>query len=379
MRCAMIFGLIAFAACAAFAHLPSLAAKPADGIAAVQSPRVAQGYMDAEAFLSFLGEGGSAADAPAEQKRTATSLAETVAHGRWVAALVLILLGGLAMNLTPCVLPMIPINLAVIGKSATRGAWYGLGITVAYGMLGVLAAVGGLAFGEIQGNPWFNVGVALVFVILALALLDAFFIDFSRFRGKFKGGAFFMGLLSAVLAGACVAPVLIAVLLLTADLFTKGNRLALALPFVMGLGMALPWPLVGAGLHILPKPGGWMKRVNRLFAVVVLGFAVWYARLAWIGFTVSGADASHAANGAVTPKTFEQVFAKVPRPVLIDCWATWCKNCVAMNRTTLSDPRVQKALERFTVIRLQAEDMAELRTLPGFASVLGLPAFLIFE
>ncbi len=363
VRRLLVIVLIAFAAWVVYAGEPS--------------PRLAQGLMDADAFLGFLNAGGGGADASA----TESSLAAHFASSSWLMVFALILLGGLAMNLTPCVLPMIPVNLAVIGKSAARGAWYGLGIAVAYGSLGVLAAVGGLAFGEIQGSPWFNAGVAIVFIVLALSLMDVFFIDLSRFRGGFRGGAFLMGVLSAVLAGACVAPVLIAVLLLTADLFAKGNRLALILPFVMGVGMALPWPLVGAGLHILPKPGRWMKDVNRLFAVVVLCFAAWYCRLAWIGFAGGGTNESDLADGmlSATPKTFERVLAEAPRPVLVDCWATWCKNCAAMERTTLADPRVRKALERFTVIRLQSEDMAELRAMSAFSAVIGLPAFLVFE
>ncbi len=366
MRRLLAFVLIAFAAWAAYAGEPS--------------PRLAQGFMDADAFLDFLEANGGAVEAAGTQAAE-SSLAAHLASGGWLTVFVLILLGGLSMNLTPCVLPMVPVNLAVIGKSAVRGTWYGLGIAVAYGGLGVLAAVGGLAFGEIQGSPWFNAGVAIVFVVLALSLLDVFFIDLSRFRGGFRGGAFFMGMVSALLAGACVAPVLIAVLLLTADLFAQGNRFALALPFVMGVGMALPWPLVGAGLHILPKPGRWMKGVNRFFAVVVLCFAAWYARLAWNGFAGGGTDEPGVADGVrtATPKTFGRVLAEAPRPVLVDCWATWCKNCAAMERTTLADPRVRKALERFTVIRLQSEDMAELRAMSAFSAVIGLPAFLVFE
>ena len=363
VRRLLVIVLIAFAAWAVYADEPL--------------PRLAQGFMDADAFLDFLDAGGGGADASSAE----SSLAAHFASSSWLMVFALILLGGLAMNLTPCVLPMIPVNLAVIGKSAVRGAWYGLGIAAAYGSLGVLAAVGGLAFGEIQGSPWFNAGVAIVFIVLALSLMDVFFIDLSRFRGGFRGGAFLMGVLSAALAGACVAPVLIAVLLLTADLFAKGNRLALVLPFVMGVGMALPWPLVGAGLRILPKPGRWMKGVNRFFAVVVLCFAAWYGRLAWIGFAGGGTNESGAADGmlSATPKTVERVLAEAPRPVLVDCWATWCKNCAAMERTTLADPRVRKALERFTVIRLQSEDMAEIRALPAFSAVIGLPAFLVFE
>lgn len=344
--------------------------------------RLAQGTMDVETFLSFLDGAKGAAESAGLPSSSASVISSVAAKGNWLWALVLILLGGFAMNLTPCVLPMISVNLAVIGKSAMRGVWYGLGITVAYGMLGVLAAVGGVAFGEVQGNPWFNVGVAAVFLLLSLSLVDVFFIDFSRFRKRMRGGAFLMGAFSAVLAGACVAPVLIAVLLLTAELFAGGNRLALALPFVMGLGMALPWPFVGAGLSVLPKPGAWMKVVNRVFAVVVLGFAVWYAHLAWVGFAANkSGTVGRRADGSIAarPTEFAALLKDLPRPILVDCWATWCKNCAAMERTTLSDARVRQALERFTVVRLQSEDMAELRRLPGFDAILGLPAFVIFE
>ena len=86
-----------------------------------KGPRIAQGYMRAEEFIAFL-----------EDKKV-DSLA---GHGLWV-MLLLVLLGGLAMNLTPCVLPMVPINLMIIGRSAKRGTAYGLGIALAYGLLGV--------------------------------------------------------------------------------------------------------------------------------------------------------------------------------------------------------------------------------------------------
>ena len=340
-------------------------------------PRMAQGYMDADRFVSFL-NGEEPSDGIFEGK------------GIWL-VLLLVLLGGIAMNLTPCVLPMMPINLMVIGKSASRGLWYGAGIAVAYGVLGLLAAVGGMAFGEIQGNPWFNGIVAVVFVLLALALFDVFFIDLSKYRKVDCASerraktplvfAFSMGALSAVLAGACVAPILISVLLLTADLFAKGNWFALGLPFVMGVGMALPWPFVGAGLKVLPKPGAWMKRVNKMFGVVVLCFAAWYGYLAFKSFAPCCGSKSAVESVSITPATFEEALAAAKRPVLVDCWATWCKNCTAMERGTLKDPKVVETIDElgFTVIRLQSEDMRELKSLKGFEGVMGLPAFVIFE
>ena len=333
-------------------------------------PRIAQGYMRAEEFIAFL------------EGKEVDSLA---GHGLWV-MLFLVLLGGLAMNLTPCVLPMVPINLMIIGRSAKRGFAYGLGIAIAYGLLGVGAAVGGLAFGDIQGSPWFNAAVAAVFAGLALALFDVFFIDLSRFRTSHQAlstrhsallFAFFMGAMSAVLAGACVAPILISVLLLTTDLVAKGNRLAVLLPFVMGVGMALPWPFAGAGMKVLPKPGAWMKWVNRVFGVVVLGFAAYYGQLAIRGWTC--ADVNYGKIRAeVRIQDLETFVANRKGPILVDCWATWCKNCWAMD-AVMKDEKVRKALEPFEVFHVQAEDISELRKVKGFESIRGLPAFVIFE
>ena len=345
----------------------------ADAASAVveSATRIAQGYMSPDQLIAFLsGEAASTA--------LPTSL---------LLLPFALVLAGLAMNLTPCVLPMIPVNLIVIGKSWRRGLLYGLGNAFAYGALGVAAALGGLAFGAIQGNPWFNTAVAVVFASLALALFGLFNVDFSRYRVAVdtKPRAswlfpLFMGALSAVLAGACVAPVLVSALLLTADLYGRGHALALGLPFLLGVGMALPWPFLGAGLKVLPRPGAWMKHVNRLFGVAVLCFAAWYVHLAYRGF--EGAEpAPEPAQGVVnaTPDTFASHLSVSDRPVLVDCWASWCKNCAAMERGTLADPKVREALGKYTVIRLQAEDIMALRRLPGFEKVNGLPAFVVFE
>ena len=355
-------------------------------VAQVAKPvRILQGQRSPDAFLAFL------------RGETATDDAAQESSRPLVLTLLLILLGGLAMNLTPCVLPMIPVNLIVIGRSWQRGLAYGLGQVLAYGALGLAAAIGGLAFGSIQASPWFNAAVALVFAMLALSLLGAFTLDFSRFRTRFAhpaavasptGGRvrlvvpFGLGALSAVLAGACVAPILVSVLLLTADLYARGEMLALALPFVLGLGLALPWPFLGAGLKVLPRPGAWMRWVNWVFAAVLIAFACWYGRLAVIGWRGAASEADGAHGAEATPATFEKTLAKLQasgKPILVDCWATWCKNCAAMERGTLREPRVRAALEAFEVLRLQAEDIRELKRLPGFESVQGLPAFAIVE
>ncbi len=347
-------------------------------VVSLTAPRLAQGYMKPAEFLRFL-----------RNEKPADGLLPSADQAWWL-ILVIAFLGGLSMNLTPCVLPMVPINLMIIGRSAARGALYGLGIALAYGTMGLFAALGGTAFGEIQGNPWFNLVIAVLFIVLSLALFDVFFIDFSKRRAGITKPTtnrflrlffpFVLGAVSAVLAGACVAPVLIAVLLLTADLTAKGVWIAAGLPFILGLGMAFPWPFAGAGLKVLPKPGAWMTRVNKLFGVLVLAFAAWYGYLAWTGFFSRTAPA-RSENAAVvnlaSPADFR--LSDYTRPVLVDCWASWCKNCSAMERETFADPVVQNELTRFTVVRLQAEDLKALKSLEGFSEIKGLPAFLIFE
>jgi thioredoxin:protein disulfide reductase len=347
----------------------------------------AGGYMNAPDFLIFLGDERGAAGAAAG----ASPLARGI-----VVTLLLVVLGGLALNLTPCVLPMIPINLAIIGAGAqagTRrrgfvlGGLYGVGIALTYGALGLFALLAGATFGTLNANPWFNAALASLFVVLAAAMMGLLNIDFSRFQsavGSHRPGrgtialALFMGAVSALLAGACVAPALIGVLLLAGRLYADGQPFALGLPFLLGIGMALPWPFAGAGLSFLPKPGRWMNAVKYGFGLLILGFALYYGRLAWTLFRPTGYDP------AAEERRLEEAFARGARegrPVFIDVWATWCKNCHAMDRTTFQDPAVQRRLEEFVVVKYQAErpDREPARGTLRSMEVVGLPAYLIFD
>lgn len=208
----------------------------------------------------------------------------------------LIILGGLGLNLTPCVLPMIPINLAIIGagvegcskvKGFLLGSLYGAGIAITYGTIGLVTTLTGSRFGVLNSSAWFNFTIAVIFIMLGLALLGIMNIDFSRFSKNTNGelgkgrliGALIAGIMAALLAGACVAPVVIAVIMLATDFYRAGASYGLFLPFLLGLGMALPWPLAGAGFAILPKPGVWMQRIKMFFAIIVIAAGGWYAYL----------------------------------------------------------------------------------------------------
>ncbi len=357
----------------------------------------AGGFLNVDDFLQFVrdAESGTVTKGPFEGQGP-------------LAILLVVFLGGLALNLTPCVLPMIPINLAIIGAGAQAGSRsrgfvlgsaYGAAMALVYGVLGVIVILTAGSFGTINASPWFNVSIAVIFVVLALAMFDIIPIDFSRYSSNIGTGgaargslplAFFMGAVAALLAGACVAPVVIQVVLFASNLYATGTPIALALPFVLGLGMGLPWPFAGAGIAALPKPGAWMVRVKQAFGVLILGTAVYYGYLAYGLFASRWVDSS-AVQSSVAEKLKEGWHASLAeglahaerdgKPVLVDLWATWCKNCLTMDKTTFQDASVKAALDGYVKIKFQAEspDEEPAKAVMQRFKAVGLPTYVILK
>jgi thioredoxin:protein disulfide reductase len=325
-----------------------------------------------------------------------------------LAILLIVLIGGFALNLTPCVLPMIPINLAIIGAGAQSGSRargfllgsaYGGAMAVVYGVLGLVVILTAGTFGTINSSPWFNLAIAALFVALGLAMFDVLFIDFSGYSARFGGSgkgrgtfllAFSMGAIAALLAGACVAPVVIQVVLFSSNLYATGTKIALSLPFVLGIGMAIPWPIAGAGLAKLPKPGMWMVRVKQAFGVVILLTAAYYGYEAfglfsnrWVDATAVASSVQEKVKEGWTPSLADGLATakREQKPVLIDMWATWCKNCLTMDKTTLEDPAVTSALTNYVKIKFQAEDpdAAPAKPVMQRFDAVGLPTYVILR
>ena len=355
------------------------------------------GYLDTEAFLDFM----EAAESGEGQQGWF--------EGRGpLAILALILVGGLALNLTPCVLPMIPINLAIIGAGTRAGSrmrgfalggTYGLAMALVYGVLGLVVILTAGTFGTINSSPWFNLGIAALFVVLGLAMFDVLAIDFSRLQSKLTMGggesgsfvvAFGMGAVAALLAGACVAPVVIQVIVFSSNLYGTGMTIALALPFFLGLGMAIPWPIAGAGLSLMPKPGPWMVHVKHAFGVFILGTAVYYGYLGYGLIAQRFVDPTEVAD-SVQELLEEGWYASLGQGleaaqdenklVLVDMWATWCKNCLTMDRTTLKAPAVEARLEDYVTVKFQAEDLnaSPAREVLKYLGGIGLPNYAILR
>ncbi len=393
-------------AAAPAASAPAAADAAEFPLAARGPPRRSEGYLAVPDFLAFLDPAAAPPPAASAWRLFLDDPAQFYRRRGVLPSILLILVGGFLLNLTPCVLPMIPVNLAIIGATsltASRrarfglGLVYGLGMALVYGALGLAVVLTGSVFGALHASPLFNGAIALLFFVLALAMFDVWQLDFTRFR-KTSGrpsraripAVLAMGGVSALLAGACVAPVLIAVLALSGSLYAQGVALALALPFLLGVGMALPWPLAAAGLAVLPKPGAWMDGVKKAFGVLILLLAAFYAWKTIGAFRASASAETPPPNfvrvdfnedGAAA--AFQARLAEAAasgKPVLFDFGAHWCTACTKMDATTLRDSAVVAKTAGLYAIQVLADqpNKSPARELLAPFAVPGYPTFLIF-
>lgn len=204
-------------------------------------------------------------------------------------------LGGLGVNLTPCVYPLIVITTSVFGakQAKSRGqammlsTIYVLGICVLYTTLLVVASLAGKKWGDQLSSPGVNIFIAAVFIILAVSSFGAFEIrlpDFMMQRLSGAGGsgyvgAFLVGLVSGLVAAPCSGPVTIGMM---TWIGTKGSvPLGALVGFAFAVGLGLPTWFVGTFAVGIPKGGRWMVWVKSFFGCVMLAVALYYLQNAW--------------------------------------------------------------------------------------------------
>lgn len=370
---------------------------------------------------------------------------------------------GLLLSLTPCVFPMIPIlSSIIVGASknetmtASRGFFlslvYVLSMSVAYTIAGVIAGIFGANLQVALQNPYVLVIFALIFVALAFSMFGYFEIRLPQAiqnrvnkttDGKEKQGILgiaIMGFLSALIVGPCVAPPLAGALVYigqTGDAILGGLAL-----FVMSLGMGVPLLLIGLGAgKFMPKPGGWMESITKIFGIVMLGVAIWLLdrvldatiiiylwALLLLGSAIYLKIYQHiltqlitvvifilgvvlfvgAISGATNPlnplekftsskmtqvSDEKLIFKKVKniqelelaiknsnKPVMLDFWASWCVSCKELEEITFQDEQVINKLQEFTLLKADVtENNDEDKALQKKFGVVGPPALIFWD
>jgi len=201
---------------------------------------------------------------------------------------------GLLLTFTPCVLPMIPILSSVIagqGEKLTKlrggslAIFYVLGTTVTYAAMGAVAGATGDQLQSYFQNAWAIGTLSAIFVLMALSMFGLYEIQMPSFiqsalqqqSGKFTGSiplVFILGLVSALIVGACVSPILISFLTLAVS---RGDpMLGAQIMFAMAWGMGLPLIALGFGAgYLIPRAGKWMDTVKHIFGVMLIAVAIY--------------------------------------------------------------------------------------------------------
>jgi thiol:disulfide interchange protein DsbD len=260
---------------------------PAGGGTADTTPDAAPG----SALRTEAASGVSPSGAPvSEQDRLARLLT-----GSPVAAIFAFFVAGLLLAFTPCVFPMVPILSGIIvgqGDRLTtlRAFWlsiiYVLAMAVTYTVAGVLAGLFGQNLQAVFQNPWIIVAFVLIFVLLALSMFGFYDLQvpgrlqtrLTEASNRQEGGGFWgvavMGFLSALIVGPCVAPPLMAALIVigsSGDAVLGGSAL-----FALSIGMGVPLILFGVSAgKLVPRAGAWMDAVKAVFGVGLLALAIW--------------------------------------------------------------------------------------------------------
>ncbi len=373
-------------------------------------------------------------DAKAKSPLFSSDVSGTFASRGLPLTLLAIFVLGLALNLTPCVYPLIPITIGYFsnqsGARASRRAalssLYVLGIAITYSALGVFSALSGKLFGAWLQHPGVLIFFAALMLIMASSMFGAFEIRVPQFISNRSGGqaglggALLMGLLIGIVAAPCVGPFVISLIALVSSL--QSPFLGFLMFFVLALGLGVPYLFLGifsSGLSALPRAGEWMLHVKKGMGFILIAMAIYFLRPLIGDFAFQYGVAASLLIGAIFLFVARSQGARVLRiaiailllvsgvafalpkkhavevrwdkydakalsaahaankPVIIDFYADWCLPCKELDEKTFSDTAVAAELNRF--VRVKADLTVPNAALTKQYAILGVPTLVFLD
>lgn len=370
------------------------------------------------------------------------SISSTLEKSGLLVGLLFVFLGGLALNLTPCVYPLIPITIGYFGgqsegrtsRLTLMGLLFMLGMAVTYSVVGVVTSLTGAVFGALLQNPIVIVIIAAIFVVLSLSMFGVYEFklpdSWVAKAGGAKGGyygAFFMGLTMGIVAAPCIGPFVLGLVTYVA---AKGDPLfGFLMFFVLALGLGLPYlflAIFSGKIKNLPRAGLWMDAVKHIFGFILLAMALYFLlpllpkEISGYVLPVFGIIASlyilffdKAAKGVKGFTIFKVVFSLIviaisvwslipsdkqsidwqpysdsalvsfegKKGAIIDFYADWCIPCKELDALTFSDPKVIDESKNFITLKADmTKSLApEVSALREKYKIVGVPTVLILN